>query len=298
MRKIISLLLALCLLCGHGVAFAEDWTCAVCGSAASGNFCANCGSQRPDDGAWICSSCGKENSSGNFCPNCGQPRGGGALPTFPQQTLQVGDIVTMGTYEQDNLSFNGKEPIEWTVLAVYDGKALMMSRFALEQKYFHKERVTPFSSGYSSFGWKDSSLRAWLNDEFYSGAFSEAEKSRIVAYATEDCEDNVFLLSTSEVKSLPAELVYDDAPSTEYAKANSTRDWSGSYWLRTICAASNGKNADFEFTFSDGSVYSPSQNLLSYTYHAALVREGKLDETGGEVQLFAYGVRPCIWIEI
>lgn len=44
MRKFVSLLLALCMLCSLCAASGEDWICASCGKAASGNFCSNCGS--------------------------------------------------------------------------------------------------------------------------------------------------------------------------------------------------------------------------------------------------------------
>jgi len=48
------------------------WTCS-CGTAASGNFCPNCGSKKPEEKpGWSCS-CGSVNQ-GNFCPNCGSKR--------------------------------------------------------------------------------------------------------------------------------------------------------------------------------------------------------------------------------
>lgn len=75
MKKICGVLLAICLLCAFGAALAEaeEWTCETCGSPASGNFCANCGSARPDE-TWTCASCGKTDNKGNFCTNCGSAR--------------------------------------------------------------------------------------------------------------------------------------------------------------------------------------------------------------------------------
>lgn len=50
MKRIISLLLALCVLCACGVAWAEEWTCISCGKAGNdGNFCPNCGTQRAEN---------------------------------------------------------------------------------------------------------------------------------------------------------------------------------------------------------------------------------------------------------
>ena len=47
-----------------------SWKC-QCGNINTGNFCPNCGGQRPAAG-WTCS-CGNVNT-GNFCTNCGSPR--------------------------------------------------------------------------------------------------------------------------------------------------------------------------------------------------------------------------------
>jgi membrane protease subunit (stomatin/prohibitin family) len=45
----------------------NTWKCS-CGSEATGNFCPECGSKRPELG-WTCS-CGSVNK-GKFCTNCG-----------------------------------------------------------------------------------------------------------------------------------------------------------------------------------------------------------------------------------
>lgn len=48
-------------------ASAGGWKCS-CGRVNNGNFCAECGSKKPEEG-WKCS-CGSVNN-GKFCPNCG-----------------------------------------------------------------------------------------------------------------------------------------------------------------------------------------------------------------------------------
>ena len=47
------------------------WQCS-CGTVATGNFCPNCGSPKPQPSSWQCS-CGTVNQ-GNFCQNCGTKR--------------------------------------------------------------------------------------------------------------------------------------------------------------------------------------------------------------------------------
>lgn len=57
------------------------WTCANCGKANSGNFCSDCGSQKPQESTptessiWVCASCGQADNSGKYCTNCGSPKG-------------------------------------------------------------------------------------------------------------------------------------------------------------------------------------------------------------------------------
>lgn len=52
MKRIIGLILALCVLCACGAALAEEWTCFSCGKAGNdGNFCPNCGAERAET-AW------------------------------------------------------------------------------------------------------------------------------------------------------------------------------------------------------------------------------------------------------
>lgn len=52
----------------------NGWRCS-CGATATGKFCPECGSKRPEptaDGSWRCS-CGTI-TTGKFCPECGSPR--------------------------------------------------------------------------------------------------------------------------------------------------------------------------------------------------------------------------------
>ncbi len=53
----------------------DGWTCENGHSGNHGNFCSECGSPRPEEGAHTCPNCGYELSEPlpNFCPNCGKP---------------------------------------------------------------------------------------------------------------------------------------------------------------------------------------------------------------------------------
>lgn len=47
-----------------------SWVCPSCGASASGNFCPECGTKKPESNAWVCASCGAKNT-GRFCSECG-----------------------------------------------------------------------------------------------------------------------------------------------------------------------------------------------------------------------------------
>ena len=123
--------------------------------------------------------------------------------------ITIGNYVAFGSYEQDNDTDNGKEPIEWLVLD-YDEtnhRVLLLSRYGLDAKPFNTERVIT--------SWEECTLRTWLNGEFIINAFSKAEQRAILTTAVDNTtivegsstpitrsgnntEDKVFLLSYAE----------------------------------------------------------------------------------------------------
>lgn len=120
--------------------------------------------------------------------------------------ISVGDVIEMGKCEQDNNIFNGEELIEWEVLNVEDNKALLVSKYVL----FNKE----YSATDETANWENSSLRTWLNLDFYDNCFSSAERKLILeSVVTADAnpyarqkinqgqatKDYIFCLSVEEV---------------------------------------------------------------------------------------------------
>ena len=122
---------------------------------------------------------------------------GGSVPSV----LRVGQTFKMGRYEQDNNLNNGPEPIEWQVLTVYSGRALVISKYVLEVRAYYNAGST----------WEVHKDRKWLNEDFYNTAFTDAEKNNILlavnenpdntAYGTRggnQTQDKIFYLSIDE----------------------------------------------------------------------------------------------------
>ena len=125
--------------------------------------------------------------------------------TAPKVAVPERDCFTFGSYWQE--SSNEKTPIEWLVLKQSGTKALLISRYGLDCKQYHHERV--------DMTWENCDLRKWLNGEFLRNAFTAAEQKKIavtklqnennVEYGTvggNSTEDRVFCLSLSEAENL------------------------------------------------------------------------------------------------
>ena len=156
----------------------------------------------------------------------------------------IGSNIFFGTYEQDNDISNGKESIEWTVLAKDGNKLLIISKQGLDcQRYNETE---------DDVTWSSCTLRTWLNSTFVNEAFNNDEKgiiqpTKVVADenpnfytpAGSDTTDKVFLLSLTEVnKYIPNNSSRKCKP-TPYAVAQGAFDeydeGTGNciWWLRT-----------------------------------------------------------------
>lgn len=154
----------------------------------------------------------------------GHPDGNGT--NGPPQLAYVGDTYVFGTYEQDNDTENGQEPIEWTVLAVNKNKALLISKYSLNTMTYHDSPTTT---------WENSTLRQWLGSTFLSGAFTAAEQEALVnttmnptAGRDDRIYDKVFLLSDAEVKAYFEDDSKRVAGATPYAGGADAVQW----WTR------------------------------------------------------------------
>ncbi|MFR7413563.1 MAG: protein kinase domain-containing protein [Anaerobutyricum hallii] len=107
-------------------------------------------------------------------------------------------------YHKTEAGYFKYEPIKWRVLQSENGEAFLLSDVILDKQAYNEndEYIT----------WKESSLRAWLNDKFMNRAFSDEEKEKInitevvnkdnPVFGTKggkNTSDKIFLLSLAEV---------------------------------------------------------------------------------------------------
>ncbi len=100
-----------------------------------------------------------------------------ALGLFMLDRYEIGMTVRFGAYEQDGDLTNGSEDIEWRILDIVDGKALLLSVNALE--------LVPYNpTALNNLYWEDSKVCDWLATELYDKAFASYEKYSITTMPT------------------------------------------------------------------------------------------------------------------
>ncbi len=203
------------------------------------------------------------------------------------------------------------EPIEWLVLEAKDGKAFLISKYALDGHQYHHQawlRIYPDDPDRDRVDvtWETSDLRAWLGSVFLNGAFDAEEQESIILTTVKnpdhshgfeggnDTKDKVYLLSSEEALKYFGEpkweggtigwrnekaLVYP----TEFAKTRRinykgdkpyARDWFYKYanwWLRSPGMGTN--------------------------WGAYMASAGGVMEDGAYVT-WGSAVRPVLWLDV
>ena len=171
------------------------------------------------------------------------------------------DCIYFGNYYQ-TATYDNK-PILWRVLSVKGNNAFIMADKGLDCKLYNdingKEYTDEDDASYTDYActWDKSSLREWLNKDFYNAAFTNEEQNSIIQTTvsnknTEDdtegiaTTDRIYLLSAEEAANKEYGFEYNSgivSKVTDYAWINGAYRaklydgeqyiGNGYYWLRT-----------------------------------------------------------------
>ncbi len=185
-------------------------------------------------------------------------------------------------YSPDNVYYFKYEPLRWRVLDAAEG--LVMCDTVIDSQaynnfvlYANDRYWGDAAKTYYASDWANSSLRNWLNQDFYNTAFSPAQQARIEQthlenkrtyssdYDSKDTVDKVFLLSWWDVHNTAYGFgASTDSStgrqwkSTDYAQCqgcyvNSSHN-SSYWWLRSpvinsyiACSVSTGGNVNYTY---------------------------------------------------
>ena len=206
--------------------------------------------------------------------------------------IRAGDIITFGHYPQA-AEGTDRTPVEWFVLEVRDGKALVLSRYGLDS--------VPYNPEATDVTWETCSLRVWLNNDFLNAAFTPEEQKAIQAAEVDNSaaqgysewdtdggsntQDQVFLLSYAEadryldVNGHDRDHIRSRAAPTAYAITRGA-------WNHDSNKAAGGMPAGWWWLRSPG---------LFQHYAACVDCVGWLNT--GEVNAGDGCVRPALWID-
>ena len=190
------------------------------------------------------------------------------------RNARINSTVYFGLYEQDNNLENGKEPIKWYVISAKGNYLQLLAVNALDAKQYHQE--------YKAIKWENSSIRNWLNNDFYNTAFTRSERDIIVPWwnvsegrngENAPVVDNVFLLTSTEVKTVVPEKFSQCIP-TPYAIAQGVYQSPDGDQCRWILRTPG------EFMFNVQCVYF----------------DGTIFARGNDVNYQKDGLRPSLWV--
>lgn len=173
------------------------------------------------------------------------------------QAVKVGDTISFGNWDNGD----GDEKVKWLVISVDSEK---------KRAFVVSEEILEAMAYGNNDSWRDSSLRAWLNNEFLNSAFSAEEKALIVNNLYEDYgenEDDIISASTDRITLLSryeCEKYLSEVMDRKAEGAGQT-EW----WLRT--------------SLGDGKIIYVADN-------------GRIASLGGDMTQ-TLGVRPAMWIE-
>ena len=189
---------------------------------------------------------------------------------------EASSYVDDNGYSLNTVYFFRYEPVQWKVLDPATG-------FVVSAKHIDSQAFSNYlgksgaemlgADGYSANDYSHSSIKPWLNDDFYNTAFTESQKNNIKA---DSDLGGVYLLSTEET----ADYTMPDFTGTDYAKCQGLHSYSrgGCYrWTRTATAVS-----EFPYSISDSDVLATgdSANYTSFGICPAMrLKELKADTT-------------------
>lgn len=213
-RNLIVLFLALCMVCGSLIGCQKDGSSDKDGSGEDVKF----GEQKYkyEDAVAYLDKGDKENAI-LALRNCDDEKAAAKrkelyISLYGEEfynkihNAKKGDVITFGSFNQDDNETNGNEPIEWIVLdKEKDGRLLLLTKYCIERVSYNKKAV--------DITWEDCFIRSWLNKGFLDDSFTKEEQwiiptSYVVnddnpLYGTDggnDTYDKAFLLSIKEAQ--------------------------------------------------------------------------------------------------
>ena len=206
-----------------------------------------------------------------------------------------------------------KEPIEWQVLDVRDGKAFVVSRYGLDRKqYHHEDCIGGDWANFLKVTWEMCDLRSWLGSVFYNEAFTEEEQESILrtkvtnpdnkSYGVDggkDTYDYLYVLSNEETEKyfgrekIVDGLIHNGVPYSDYCNAKAYTQPTDYVKVQGVW---NGSEPEWwDYLNCNYWLRTPGMdvNWASYIHANGSLMNGMSTMVTGHLI-----VRPCMWIDL
>lgn len=215
------------------------------------------------------------------------------LEKYKLYGLEPGDVMTLGRWYFD-ASGKTKDDITWTVVDVSDGVAVLLCDRILD--------CLPFDSNGGS-AWDTSTIRTFLNGDFYNNVFNAEEKKTIAKKTTKteenseygtkygnDCADYVTIPSIQDFKGYMTKV--EDkahAKATDYALGKGLNEYT-----KTVKKDINGEKVSVELK---GSWFWLRSAGFTKGFVSVCYSDGDISY-GGQESDITLGIRPVIKINL
>lgn len=166
------------------------------------------------------------------------------------------------------------EPIKWRILKENGSELTLICDMMLDAKRYDD----------NSNNYKDSEIRAWLNDEFYNKAFNSIQRAMVLSvtvdnsvestsetenqYACDNTQDKIYLFSAYELLKYYDGFTTDTYDNrkrtvTDYARASGVRvnnSGQGEWWLRSPISV---ESYSVKYVDASGVLWSAPSNFIS-----------------------------------
>lgn len=205
--------------------------------------------------------------------------------------ITPGKTFKFGNYEQDNNEVNGAESIKWIALAQENNEVLLISALGLES--FPYDQSDQFSD------WSNSSLRTWLNGEFYSDAFSDEEKKSILEKELTQHRNNDYPYTDQGEATLDRVFLLSSQEYLTYIHGNGNIRQQDRYGKPSIAAKQN-YTAEKKLDLSNNKycwwwLRTSGKDLDSA---CCVTAYGELNPGQKDINTIGGLVRPAIWINV
>ena len=205
-------------------------------------------------------------------------------PGSDYASAHKGDVVTLGTWEQDGDAANGPEPLTWIVLDRIDDRLLLLTADVVAARPYHHVPFEPVT-------WADSDLRAWLNTEFLTQALTPAEQELVQPTLLDNPAQSV-AGTDGGAPTTDRVMALSETDAVIYLSTDWDREWSGQ------ASASDAVAGDALYTDGNGHVDWWLRSPGGDDYAAQYVSAAGVPATAGIACDAQLGVRPALWLSL